>query len=85
MEGHRVVLVGSNRENLRYGSHATREGKRTRSKIVTIFLNIYINIVEYLDYIWDHREKSIQICTNMPGFGLVICDLFRLSGKQKRC
>ena len=28
-----------------------------------------VKIVEFHDYIWNHREKCIQISTNMPGIG----------------
>ena len=30
-------------------------------------------ILEFRDYIWNHHEKCIQISTNMPSIGLVIC------------
>ena len=31
-----------------------------------------IKIVEFGDHIWNHREKSIEISTNMPGIGSLI-------------
>ena len=30
-----------------------------------------VKIVEFHDHIWNHREKCIQISTNMPGIGSV--------------
>ena len=31
-----------------------------------------VNIVEFHDHIWIHREKYIKISTNMPGIGSLI-------------
>ena len=32
-------------------------------------------IQTFHDHIWNRHEKCIQISTNMPGIGLVYCDL----------
>ena len=32
-------------------------------------------ILEFDDYIWDLHEKCIKISTNMPGIGIVICEI----------
>ena len=37
-----------------------------------------VNILEFIVYIWDHHEKYIQIGTNMPGIGLLICEISRI-------
>ena len=34
-------------------------------------------IVEFLGYFWTHDEKRIQVSTNMPGIGIVICDMIK--------
>ena len=34
-----------------------------------------VKIMEFGDYICNHHEKCIQISTNMPGIGLVICEI----------
>ena len=34
-----------------------------------------VKILEFGDYIWDHCEKCIQISTDMPNIGLVICEI----------
>ena len=31
--------------------------------------------MEVHDHIWNHHEKYIEISTNMPGIGSVICEL----------
>ena len=33
-----------------------------------------IRIVEFHDNFWNHHEKCIQISTNVPRIGLVICE-----------
>ena len=36
-------------------------------------------ILEFRDYIWNHRKKCIKICTNMPSIGLLIGEIgFRI-------
>ena len=40
-----------------------------------------VKILEIGDCIWNHREKCIQISTNIPGIGLVIREIpFEISG-----
>ena len=34
-----------------------------------------VNILEFGDYIWNDLEKCIQISTNTPSIGLVICEI----------
>ena len=34
-----------------------------------------VKIMEFGDYIWNHREKCIQISTNMPGIGSLIREI----------
>ena len=34
-----------------------------------------VKIVEFHDHIWNHHEKCIQISTNMPGSGSLICEI----------
>ena len=41
---------------------------------LTIFVK-NVKIVECHDHIWNHYEKCIQISTNMPGVGSVICEI----------
>ena len=31
--------------------------------------------MQFCDYIWNHYEKCIQISTNIPNVGLVICEI----------
>ena len=31
--------------------------------------------MEFHDHIWNHNEKYIQISTNMPGIGSLICEI----------
>ena len=33
------------------------------------------SILEFDDYIWNYFEEYIQISTNMPGIGVVICKI----------
>ena len=42
--------------------------------LFTHFVKI-INILEFHDHIWNHHEKCIQISTNMPGIGSLICEI----------
>ena len=32
-------------------------------------------ILEFHYHIWNHHEKCIQISTNMPGIGSLICEI----------
>ena len=34
-----------------------------------------VKILEFGGYIWNHREKCIEISTNMLGIGLAICEI----------
>ena len=34
-----------------------------------------MTIHEFCDYIWNHHAKCIKMSTNMPGIGLVICEI----------
>ena len=34
-----------------------------------------VKIVKFHDHIWNHREKCIQISTNMPGIGSLIREI----------
>ena len=49
--------------------HAAGECRR-QVKNVTILKNV--KIVEFHEYILNHREKFVQKSTNMPGIGLLI-------------
>ena len=40
----------------------------------TIFVK-NVQCVELHGHIWNHHEKWIQISTNIPSFGLVICEI----------
>ena len=47
-----------------------------RSKMSqTSFKNKKIIFLEFGNYIWNHREKCIQISTNMPGIDFVIREI----------
>ena len=46
----------------------------TRQKCNTIFF-LNVRIVKCHDHIWNHNEKRIQISTNMPGIGSLICEI----------
>ena len=35
----------------------------------------YVKILEFWDYIWSHHEKCIQLSTNLPGIGSLICEI----------
>ena len=37
-----------------------------------------VNVLEFHDHIWNNQEKYIQIGTNMPSIGLVICEICKL-------
>ena len=37
-----------------------------------------LTILKFRYHIWIHKEKCIQISTNMPGIGLVIFQIARL-------
>ena len=39
--------------------------------------NIYINFLEFGECIWNHREKCIQISTNIPGIGSEMLRILR--------
>ena len=34
-----------------------------------------VQILDFGDYIWNHHEKCIEISTNMPSIGLIICEI----------
>ena len=34
-----------------------------------------VNILEFHDHIWNYHEKYIQISTNIPGIGSLICKI----------
>ena len=34
-----------------------------------------VNILEFLDHIWNHHDKYIQMSTNMPGIGSLIREI----------
>ena len=34
-----------------------------------------VKIVEFHDHIWNHCEKYIEISTNMPVIGSLICEI----------
>ena len=40
-----------------------------------IFFFKYFNILDFDDYIWNHREKCIQMSTNIPSIGSVISEI----------
>ena len=42
-------------------------------KLTTFVKNV--KIVECHDHIWNHREKCIQMSTNMPGIGSLIREI----------
>ena len=35
------------------------------------FLFLFLKLVEFHDPLWNHREKLIQVSTNIPGVGSV--------------
>ena len=49
-------------------------------RLKQIFMNCFhklfknVRILEFGDFIWNHQEKYIQISTNMPNIGIVICE-----------
>ena len=34
-----------------------------------------VNILKFGDYIWNHHEECIQISTNMPSIGSIMCEI----------
>ena len=53
--------------------HAAGECRRQVNRITYFVKNV--KIVEFHDHIWNHHEKCIQISTNMPGIGSLICEI----------
>ena len=52
---------------------AAREGRQHVQNCKRIVQKL--NIIEFHDHIWNHHEKCIQISTNMPSIGSVICEI----------
>ena len=53
--------------------HATGASRGQITRFTTKKTNV--KIVECHDFVWKHHGKCIQISTNMPGLGLVICGI----------
>ena len=53
--------------------HAAGKCRRHNNNLTHFVKNA--KIVEFHNHIWDHREKYIEISTNMPGVGSLICEL----------
>ena len=54
--------------------HAAGECRRQLKNVSKFVKNI--KILEFGHYIWNHCEKCIQISTNMPGIGSLICEIY---------
>ena len=52
--------------------HTAVECRRLVQKLTNLVKNV--KIVEFRDHIWNHNEKCIQMSTNMPGIGSLICE-----------
>ena len=52
-------------------------GRREQTTIQNIRKSFTI-LELYSDYNWSHRDKCIQISTNMPDIGLEICEISRI-------
>ena len=53
--------------------HAAGECRRQVKNVTNLVKNV--TIVEFHDYIWNHREKYIQNSTNMPSIGSLIREI----------
>ena len=53
--------------------HAAGECRREVNNLTNFAKNV--NIVEFHYHIWNHREKSIHISTNISSIGLVIPEI----------
>ena len=53
--------------------HAAGECRRQVKNLTKFVKNV--EIFEFHDHIWNHNEKCIQLCTNMPSIGLVIPEI----------
>ena len=53
--------------------HAAGECRRQVIDVTNFVKNV--NIMEFHGHIWNHHEKCIQICTNMPCIGVVIPEI----------
>ena len=63
-------------------SHTAGEGRRQVKNLTHFVKNV--KIVEFHNYIWNQREKCIQISTNMPSIGLVISEIaFEMQENQQ--
>ena len=50
--------------------------RREKTPGITTFHNLKnVNILEFHYHIWNHREKCIQMSTEMPGIGSLIREI----------
>ena len=53
---------------------STRQAVQTTGNNLTNFVK-NVKIVEFFDHIWNHHDKYIEISTNMPSIGSLICEI----------
>ena len=53
--------------------HAAGECRRQVKNVTKLVKNV--KIVEFHDHIWNHHEKYIELCTNIPGIGSLIREI----------
>ena len=68
---------------LKHFPRGRREHCRRQVKNVTKVSTNY-KILEFGDYIWNHREKCIQVSTNMPGINLETLQISRIFRNKNR-
>ena len=56
-----------------FAFHAAGECRRRVKYLTNVVKNV--NILEIHDHIWNHHEKHIEISTNWPGIGSLICEI----------
>ena len=56
-----------------FNNHAAGKCRRQVKNVTNLVKNV--KIVEFHDNIWNPHEKYIEISTNRPGIGLLICEI----------
>ena len=60
---------------LHAGKHMQATGQNIHKNVHKCSKMPILNILRFLDHIWNHHEKSIQKSTNMPGIGSLIREI----------
>ena len=74
MRGRRPAWVGHLVEQQLLNTLARDMREQTTAPKVHIIFNIFI-ILKFGDYIWNHHYLCIQISTNMPDIGSIVCEI----------